>query len=185
MNGLKKRRIGLAAGKAHGVASPDACPCGHDDLPLFASVTTDPLEVLSIVLMRHIMAGHCWPELGHLDAGLDCAETMLGPLDGPSVYARNLALVRAIKQERDGDFLFLGPGCDRISEDEQEVAAALLASRRQRTGQAEAAVLRLTRSRDAPRTLLTMQALAAMLDRLALVRHVETSAPALASSTLH
>jgi hypothetical protein len=188
MSGLKKRRIGLDAGKAHGGgAQPDACPCGHENLPLFPSVTTDPLEVLSIVLMRHFMAGHCWPELGYLDSGLDCAETMLGPLDGPSVYARNLALVRAIECERRGDFLFMAPGCDRISEDEQEVAAALRASRGRATRQAEAAIARLTRRRDAPRTLMAIQALAAMLDRLALIRSIGAGAPrpAPAGATLH
>lgn len=176
-NKHRRRRGGAKpdAGPEIARAAPDRaagddaaeCGCGGEGLPLLADSTCDPLEVLTISLVRFAMDGYCGGRVQRWDAALRTSIEVLGPVDGPPVLARTLALVLAVRSERRRCFRFLPSHCGRISEDEMELLAVLQAARRSDADLLHDFAASLVDRPDAPQLKLAARALAALLDRLA------------------
>lgn len=145
----------------------DACGCEGLGLPLLAETTRDPLEALAIALVRFAMEGYFSERVERWDAALRASIEVLGPVDGPAVLARILALVLAVRNERRRRFRFMSTHCLRISEDEMELLAVIQAARRADADILDGFAAMLVDRPDAPQVKLAAHALAAALDRQA------------------
>jgi hypothetical protein len=139
------------------------CACHGEGLPLLASAAADEREVLAICLVRFIMAGHASGKLACWEGGFATSLEVLGPVEGPAVLARALALVHAIRHERRRDFRFMPAHCVRISEDEQDLLAVLQAAREGDPLVIEAFAAMLAGQPEVPRLQLASRLLAAQL----------------------
>ncbi|WP_349369106.1 hypothetical protein [Salinarimonas sp.] len=144
-----------------------ACGCEGLGLPLLAGATRDPLEALAIALVRFAMDGYFSGRVERWDAALRASIEVLGPVDGPAVLARVLALVLAVRNERRRRFRFMGTHCLRISEDEMELLAVIQAARRADADLLDGFAAMLVDRPDAPQVKIAAHALAAALDRQA------------------
>ncbi len=107
----------------------DSCGCDGAGLPLLTDVCETEDDVLAICILRFVLAGYCHDRAQCFDAAVDAAAAVRGEQYGLTLMTRAMGVVRALKAERNGNFCYLPANCCRISEDEQELVAAMIAMR--------------------------------------------------------
>jgi hypothetical protein len=176
------RRPALRA-RRHGGAAPDAalprlkddqpaarqehgCGCTLSGLPALRELAPDVHEALAISLIRFVFAGYFSGRLDAWDHGFEAAEHVLGSEAGTLFFCKVLALGRAVKAERLGDFNFLPSHCDRIAEDEAVLLAALQSARGGEGASLEEAMLNLSRQIEAPRLRKALSGLTCLIGQV-------------------
>lgn len=145
---------------------PEPCDCGGAGLPLLADICPDTQDATGVMLLRFVFAAYCHDKTQCIDAGMNVAAELFGEEAAANVIARMMGLVRALRAERQGNFLFLPGHCARISEDEMELAEALKAARGADKPALDLAVSLLARRSSAPRIMRSLWGLAVTLDCL-------------------
>lgn len=167
--------------RRHGSARPE--PERKTQAPLLQEACADRAEVLALSVSRFIAAGALTGDAACWDAAHDCAEALLGPVEGPHLVAAMAAVMRAIRAERLGEWRFMPATCCRLTPDEAALARAFGVARRGRPCAIAEAAQVLAGDREAPRLAACLEVAAAMLDgvELALGRSPDPGRPGLAS----
>jgi hypothetical protein len=103
----------------------EGCGCAGAGFPLLAEVCETEDDILAMCVLRFVLAGYCHDRMRCLDAAIDAAACVHGEPFALALLTRAVAVVRALRAERNGNFQYLPANCCRISEDEQELAAAM------------------------------------------------------------
>lgn len=153
---MRKRQPGLDAAMprlAEQVTEhqrPEPCACAGSGLPALGEICPDERDRHAIMLLRFVFAAYAYDNVACIDGGMGLANRLFGPEAAPLLMGRLLATVHALRQERQGNFRFLPANCTRISEDERELAGALVAAREHDPHAFEQAQVQVSRRLDAP-----------------------------------
>ncbi len=131
----------------------EGCGCAGAGLPLLAEICETADDILAMCVLRFVLAGYCHNRAQCFDAAVDAAAAVHGEQYGLTLMTRAMAVVRALRSERNGDFRYLPANCCRISEDEQELVAAMIAVRSENPLTMADAITSLGRSEHAPRIM--------------------------------
>lgn len=141
--------------------------CRHPDLPLTSALELRPIELLLLHILRSLCGGLEYDRLGYWVGAFDSAERHLGIVDGPAIVSRCIALLRALRAERDRGFAYMSADCPHISEDEQALMALIRAGRGTQNDDAHlsAVVRQVATSRNPSRLVTAARALGALCIR--------------------
>lgn len=131
----------------------EGCGCSGAGFPLLTEICETPDDILAICVLRFVLAGYCHNRAQCFDAAADAAAAVHGEQYGLTLMTRAMAVVRALRTERNGDFRYLPANCCHISEDEQELVAAMIAVRSENPLTMADAITSLGRSEHAPRIM--------------------------------
>lgn len=120
------------------------CTCNHDSLPKISDLELDFFDLLLLDLTRCIAVGYTNGEVNGWDYACTIAEEHVGVFDGPSFFARALAIMRAMKLERPHGFEYMRPGCTRVSRDEQDILSIVHAARTEDAGRLDKEIVKFT-----------------------------------------
>jgi acyl CoA:acetate/3-ketoacid CoA transferase alpha subunit len=95
----------------------DVCVCAGAGLPLLAETCETTDDILAICVLRFVLAGYCHDKMQCFDAAIDAAASIHGEQLGLALMTRAVAVVRALRADRNGNFRYLPANCCRISED--------------------------------------------------------------------
>jgi hypothetical protein len=129
----------------------DGCGCAGAGLALLAETCETENDILAICVLRFVLAGYCHDRMQCFDFAIDAAASIHGEQFGLALMTRAVAVVRALRAERNGNFRYLPANCCRISEDEQELVDAMNAVRGNDRSVMEGAITILSRCDYAPR----------------------------------
>jgi hypothetical protein len=138
-----------------------SCGCAGAGLPLLAQTCQTENDILAICVLRFVLAGYCHDRMQCFDAAIDAAASIHGEHFGLAIMTRAVAVVRALRAERNGNFRYLPANCCRISEDEQELVDAMNAVRGNDQFRIASAITTLSRCDHAPRIYQAVFAFAA------------------------
>ena len=88
----------------------------ESDLPRMSELGVSDTERDVLTLVRLHCTSYERDEVRGLDAALSFAEGQFGPDAGPLIAVRLVALVRALRTERQARFCYLSPACPSCSE---------------------------------------------------------------------
>ena len=94
-----------------------------------ADVCGDPAEVLALSITRFIAAGYATGDVACWDAAYSGAEHVLGQEPGGRLVASLTGLIRAIRAERSGGWMFMPASCCRVTADEEAIVRLLAIAR--------------------------------------------------------
>jgi hypothetical protein len=140
----------------------DGCGCAGAGLPLLAETCEAENDILAISVLRFVLAGYCHDRMQCFDAAIDVAAFVHGEEFGLALMSRAVAVVRALRAERNGNFRYLPANCCRISEDEQELVDAMNAIRGNDQLRSAGAITSLSRCHHAPRIMQAVSAFSAI-----------------------
>jgi hypothetical protein len=95
-----------------------------------AEIGADDAEVLALSVLRFVAAGYMTSDVARWDAAYDAAERVLGPVEGPQLVAAMTGIMRAIRCERGGDWVFMPATCCRATADEYQLIGLINCARR-------------------------------------------------------
>jgi hypothetical protein len=139
----------------------EGCGCAGAGLPLLAEACETENDILAICVLRFVLAGYCHDRMRCFDAAIDTAACIHGEEFSLALMSRAVAVVRALRAERNGNFRYLPANCSRISEDEQQLVEAMHAVRGNDQLLTAGAITILSRSSHAPRIMQAVFAFAA------------------------
>jgi hypothetical protein len=140
--------------------------CGCASLPLLGDCANDAHDALVISLIRFVFVGYCTGRVDAWDHGCEAAIGALGLDAGTTFFGHVLALGRAVRAERAGNFNFLPATCPHVSEDEMELLAAMQAARSPDRRRLDQALFVLARKLDQARLTTALTNLASLLHLL-------------------
>lgn len=153
-------------------------------LTLIADVCTDDAEVLALAILRFVAAGYLTCDVACWDAAYDEAERRLGPVEGPQAVAAMTGVLRAIRKERQGDWLFMPATCCRATDDECKLLDLIGMARRGVGSELEQKAVEFTGAREAPCLCASLQAAAGMLAILQ-PRIIHRKGKAMSGTSIH
>ncbi len=132
MNEDCRRKPPMRHGSARPQDAEDACRTNCSLLPKLSEICADESEVLAITIARFIASGYMTTDVACWDAAHDCAERLLGPVQGARMVASIAVVIRALRREREEDWRFMPANCCRLTKDEQDLVRVLALARRER-----------------------------------------------------
>ena len=101
----------------------------HDELWRVTDVCADPAEILALSIIRFVAAGYSTGDVGCWDAAYTGAEQVLAAEPGSRLVAALTLLIRAIRTERIGGWMFMPATCCRVTSDEMAILRLIAAAR--------------------------------------------------------
>ncbi|MBT9288346.1 hypothetical protein [Prosthecodimorpha staleyi] len=123
-------------------------------------------ELIALSIVRLAMSGYRTGHVSCWDSAFSATSEILGPVDGPAVFGRVIALVHAVRCERVGTFVFQPVACSGLSSDERDLVALLRAARGPEPAGLDGTAARFGGRATAPLIRLSARALGVLLDRL-------------------
>ncbi len=80
-----------------------------------ADICGDEADILALSVARFVAAGYMTSDVACWNAAFDGAEQLLGPTEGCRFVACVVAIIRALRAERDGDWSFMPASCCRVT----------------------------------------------------------------------
>jgi hypothetical protein len=146
-----------------------------------ADICADDAVVLALSILRFVAAGYMTSDVACWDAAYDAAERILGPVEGPQLVAAMTGIMRAIRQERGGDWAFMPATCCRATDDEYQLIVLIGCARRSLQADVREQAKALTRGQSALNLCASVTAAANRLNALRLGLAPEIPQPANAS----
>jgi hypothetical protein len=112
--------------------TPNVCPfaCQAKVPQHRGAIGADRFAALFLSLARFVGAAYATGDADCWEAAHQCAENVVGPIDGPLFVARAAALVRAIRRDRDHDLAYWPASCNRLSDDEAKLMLLIESARK-------------------------------------------------------
>lgn len=146
--------------------SAPSSPAEHVALRRVADVCGDEADILALSVARFVAAGYMTSDVACWNAAFDGAEQLLGAAEGCRFVACVVAIVRALRVERDDDWSFMPASCCRVTG--HECALVNLINRGRRlSADLEEAAAELTGREAAPRLVAAVRAAAGPMDAAA------------------
>ncbi|MCW1839850.1 hypothetical protein [Prosthecomicrobium hirschii] len=143
---------------------------GADAADAAESAAPDPAqtrhELIALSIIRLAMSGYRTGQVACWESAFSATSEILGPVDGPAVFGRVIALVHAVRSERVGTFVFLPVACSELSPDERDLVRLLRAARGRTPVGLDGTAARFGGRETAPLIRLAARALGVLLDRL-------------------
>src|SRR3954454_3266186 len=90
----------------------------HDQLPTVSEACAHEAQVLALSITRFIAAGYMTQDVACWDAGCQCAEEVLEPVEAHRLVAAIIGVMRALRSERQQPWQFMPATCSRVTRDE-------------------------------------------------------------------
>jgi len=134
-------------------------------------VCGDEAEILALSVARFVAAGYMTSDVACWNAAFDGAEQLLGPAEGCRFVACVVAIIRALRAEREEDWSFMPASCCRVTGHEGALVYLINRGRRRLWADLEEAAAEITGRGAAPRLVAAVRAavdpLEAAAERLA------------------
>jgi hypothetical protein len=134
-------------------------------------VCGDEAEILALSVARFVAAGYMTSDVACWNAAFDGAEQLLGPAEGCRFVACVVAIIRALRAEREEDWSFMPASCCRVTGHEGALVYLINRGRRRLWADLEEAAAEITGRDAAPRLVAAVRAavdpLEAAAERLA------------------
>lgn len=135
-----------------------------------ADVCGDEADILALSVARFVAAGYMTSDVACWNAAFDGAEQLLGAAEGCRFVACVVAIVRALRVERDDDWSFMPASCCRLTGHECALVALIGRGRRGAWDEVAHEAAALAGREKAPRLTAAICAAAESLDAAA--RHL-------------
>lgn len=151
----------------------DAPPTLSNPTPMrrVVDVCGDEAEILALSVARFVAAGYMTSDVACWNAAFDGAEQLLGPAEGCRFVACVVAIIRALRAEREEDWSFMPASCCRVTGHECALVNLLNRGRRRLWADLEESAAEITGRDAAPRLVAAVRAaidpLEAAAERLA------------------
>ena len=132
-----------------------------------ADVCGDEADILALSVARFVAAGYMTSDVACWNAAFDGAEQLLGPAEGCRFVACVVAIVRALRVEREEDWSFMPASCCRVTGHECALVALIGRGRRRLWSDLEEAAAEITGREAAPRLVAAVRAAVTTLDAAA------------------
>jgi len=130
-------------------------------------VCGDEAEILALSVARFVAAGYMTSDVACWNAAFDGAEQLLGPVEGCRFVACVVAIIRALRAERQDDWSFMPASCCRVTGHECALVGLINQGRRRHGADLEAAAAEITGRETAPRLVAAIRAAVEPLDAAA------------------
>ena len=147
--------------------SAPSSPASHMAMQRVVDVCGDEADILALSVARFVAAGYMTSDVACWNAAFDGAEQLLGPAEGCRFVACVVAIVRALRAEREGDWSFKPASCCRVTGHECALVALIGRGRRRLWANLEEAAAEITGREAAPRLVAAVRAAVATLDAAA------------------
>lgn len=139
----------------------------HAAMRRVADVCGDQADVLALSVARFVAAGYMTSDVACWNAAFDGAEQLLGPAEGCRFVGCVVAIIRALRAERDGDWSFMPASCCRVTGHECALVNLINRGRQRLWTDLEAAAAEITGQEAAPRLVAAVRAAVGPLDAAA------------------
>ncbi|MCJ2138117.1 hypothetical protein MKK69_29400 [Methylobacterium sp. J-026] len=133
-------------------------PANGAALRRVADVCGDEAEILALSVARFVAAGYMTSDVACWNAAFDGAEQLLGAAEGCRFVASVVAIIRALRAERDADWSFMPASCCRVTGHECALVDLINRGRRRLRADLEAAAAEITGRTAAPRLVEAVRA---------------------------
>ena len=147
--------------------SVPSSPASHTAMQRVVDVCKDEADILALSVARFVAAGYMTSDVACWNAAFDGAEQLLGPADGCRFVASVVAIVRALRAEREDDWSFMPASCCRVTGHECALVALIGRARRRLWADLEEAAAAITGREAAPLLVAAVRAAVATLDEAA------------------
>ncbi|QEE42439.1 MULTISPECIES: hypothetical protein [unclassified Methylobacterium] len=147
--------------------SAPSTPASHAAMQRVADVCGDEADILALSVARFVAAGYMTSDIACWNAAYDGAEQLLGATEGCRFVASVVAIVRALRAEREDDWSFMPASCCRVTGHECALVALIGRGRRRLWAELEEAAAEITGREAAPRLVEAVRAAVATLDAAA------------------
>ncbi|KNY23047.1 hypothetical protein AKJ13_09205 [Methylobacterium sp. ARG-1] len=147
--------------------SAPSSPASHTAMQRVVDVCGDEADILALSVARFVAAGYMTSDVACWNAAFDGAEQLLGPAEGCRFVASVVAIVRALRAEREDDWSFMPASCCRVTGHECALVALIGRARRRLWADLEEAAAAITGREAAPRLVAAVRAAVATLDEAA------------------
>ena len=130
-------------------------------------VCGDEAEILALSVARFVAAGYMTSDVACWNAAFDGAEQLLGPAEGCRFVACVVAIIRALRAEREEDWSFMPASCCRVTGHECALVNLINRGRRRLWSDLEEAAAEITGRDAAPRLVAAVRAAVDPLDAAA------------------
>ena len=124
--------------------SAPSTPSDHRALRRVADVCGDEADILALSVARFVAAGYMTSDVACWNAAFDGAEQLLGATEGCRFVACVVAIVRALRAEREDDWSFMPASCCRVTGHECALVNLINRGRRRLWTDLEEAAAELT-----------------------------------------
>ena len=145
----------------------------HEQAPRVMDICSDAAEVLALSIIRFLATGYATGDVACWDAAFVGAEQGLGAEAGGRLVASLVSLVRALRAERIGGWMFMPATCCRATDDETAIMHLIGIARAGDTLAARKAAADLARRSTAPVTESAAHGVAAVVDEIAMALPLE------------
>jgi hypothetical protein len=142
-------------------------PAGGGLRPV-AEACRDEAEILALSVARFVAAGYMTGDIACWDAAFNGAEELLGADEGGCFVARVVGVVRALRDEHEGDWSFMPASCCRLTGHECALVALIGRGRRGPWDELAQEAAALAGRPTAPRLTAAVRAAAEAIDSAAL-----------------
>ncbi|MGH1588899.1 hypothetical protein ACRBEV_11660 [Methylobacterium phyllosphaerae] len=142
-------------------------PSDHAATRRVAEVCGDEADILALSVARFVAAGYMTSDVACWNAAFDGAEQLLGPAEGCQFVACMVAIVRALRAERDCDWSFMPASCCRVTGHECALVNLINRGRQRLWTDLDAAAAEITGQDAAPRLVAAVRAAVGPLDAAA------------------
>lgn len=138
----------------------DAPPTLSNRTPMrrVVDVCGDEAEILALSVARFVAAGYMTSDVACWNAAFDGAEQLLGPAEGCRFVACVVAIIRALRAEREEDWSFMPASCCRVTGHECALVNLLNRGRRRLWADLEESAAEITGRDAAPRLVAAVRA---------------------------
>ena len=147
--------------------SVPSTPASHAAMQRVVDVCGDEADILALSVARFVAAGYMTSDVACWNAAFDGAEQLLGPTEGCRFVACVVAIVRALRAEREDDWSFMPASCCRVPGHECALVSLIGRGRRRLWADLDDAAAALTGREAAPRLVAAVRAAVATLDAAA------------------
>lgn len=133
-------------------------PSDHTAMRRVADVCGDEAEILALSVARFVAAGYMTSDVACWNAAFDGAERLLGPAEGSRFVACVVAIIRALRVEREDDWSFMPASCCRVTGHECALVDLIDRGRRRLWADLEAAAAEITGRAAAPQLVAAVRA---------------------------
>ncbi|WP_267421864.1 hypothetical protein [Methylobacterium sp. GC_Met_2] len=130
-------------------------------------VCGDEAEILALSVARFVAAGYMTSDVACWNAAFDGAEQLLGPAEGCRFVACVVAIIRALRVEREEDWSFMPASCCRVTGHECALVNLINRGRKRLWADLEEAAAEITGRGTAPRLVAAVRAAVDPLDAAA------------------
>ena len=142
-------------------------PSDRAALRRVVDVCGDEAEVLALSVARFVAAGYMTSDVACWNAAFDGAEQLLGPAEGCRFVACVVAIIRALRVEREDDWSFMPASCCRVTGHECALVNLINQGRRRLWTDLAEAAAEITGREAAPRLVAAVRAAVEPLDAAA------------------